>query len=240
MKTAYRVCFIILLLIAVVQPGMATWSIIMADTRTKQIGIAGASCTANVYGIGLIAPGKGAVVVQAMSNGMAKLKGFEMIMAGKGTEEILKTLRQPQFNPEAQQYAILTLNEMERPLTYTGTNTIDSKGSLTGNGISVQGNTLASQEVLQAVFDAASKAMKDSLPLQEVLMLAMEAGAKAGGDKRCGERKASSAFLTVCKPEDVDKYWLNLIVYGTDNRIHAVDELRRKYDQWKIDNKSGK
>lgn len=80
------------------------------------------------------------------------------------------------------EYAILTLDEIEKPLTYTGTNTFDSKGSLTGNGISVQGNRLAGQEVLQVVFDAASKAMKDSLPLQEILILAMEAGAKAGGD----------------------------------------------------------
>ena len=60
----------------------ATWSIIVADPKTKQIGIAGASCTRSVYGIGAIVPGKGAIVVQAMSNGAARLQGFRMIMDG--------------------------------------------------------------------------------------------------------------------------------------------------------------
>ncbi|MEO8402983.1 MAG: hypothetical protein ABI480_00250 [Chitinophagaceae bacterium] len=41
------------------------WSIIVVDPKTKQIGIAGASCTQGVYGIGAIYPGEGAVVVQA-------------------------------------------------------------------------------------------------------------------------------------------------------------------------------
>ena len=76
--------------------------------------------------------------------------------------------------------------------------------------------------------------MKASLPLQDILMLALEAGAKSGGDKRCGERKASSAFLTVSKPEDVKEYWLNLIIYGNDDHTHAVDALRQKFNEWKL------
>ena len=68
----------------------------------------------------------------------------------------------------------------------------------------MQGNTLTHPEELQAIFDAAVKAQKDSLPIQDILMLALEAGAKSGGDKRCGERKASSAFVTVSKPDDVE------------------------------------
>jgi uncharacterized Ntn-hydrolase superfamily protein len=76
------------------------------------------------------------------------------------------------------------------------------------------------------------KAQKDSLPIQDILMIALEAGAKTGGDKRCGERKASSAFLTVSKPEDVDKHWLNLVITD-DGHTHAVDALRRKFEDWK-------
>lgn len=57
----------------------ATWSIIIIDPKTKEIGIAGASCTASVYGIGGIVPGKGAVVVQAMSNKQARNKGLKMV-----------------------------------------------------------------------------------------------------------------------------------------------------------------
>src|SRR5678815_2439110 len=204
----------ILFLTAFCLSSFATWSIIVVDPKTKEIGIAGASCTVSVYGIGRIVPGKGAIVVQAMSNAFARLQGFRMIMDGDTPGVILEKLRQSQYNPEEQQYAIVCMNDIEHPATYTGTKTTSHAGSLTGNGISVQGNTLTNDDELQAIFDAAVKAQKDSLPLQDILMIALEAGAKTGGDKRCGERKASSAFLTVSKPEDVEKHWLNLVIYA--------------------------
>lgn len=216
----------------------ATWSIIVANPKTREIGIAGASCTPSVYGIGAIMPGKGAIVVQANANGFAKLRGFEMIRDGASPASILEKLRQPEFDPENQQYAVLCISDIGHPVTYTGTKTISYAGSITGNSISVQGNMLANPEVLKAVFDAAVKALQDSLALQDILMIAMEAGAKFGGDKRCGERKASSAFLTVSKPEDIENHWLNLVIYGNDDHTHAVEALRQKFDEWKSKEKS--
>jgi uncharacterized Ntn-hydrolase superfamily protein len=233
MKTIRHLGFCILLLTVLHFRSYATWSIIVADPKTKEIGIAGASCTMNVYGIGAIAPGKGAIVVQAMSNGLARLDGFKMIMNGATPADILEKIKHPNYHPEDQQYAILCLGDMQHPATYTGTNTTAHKGTLTANGISVQGNTLTNPDVLKAVFDAAVKAQKDSLPVQDILMQALEAGAKAGGDKRCGERKASSAFLTVSKPGDVEKHWLNLVIYGNDDHTPAVDALRQKFNEWK-------
>jgi uncharacterized Ntn-hydrolase superfamily protein len=228
---------IILFLTSFCLSSFATWSIIVVDPKTKEIGIAGASCTVSVYGIGRIVPGKGAIVVQAMSNAFARLQAFRMIMDGDTPGVILEKLRQPQYNPEEQQYAIVCMNDIDHPATYTGTKTTSHAGTLTGNGISVQGNTLTNDDELRAIFDAAVKAQKDSLPIQDILMIALEAGAKTGGDKRCGERKASSAFLTVSKPEDVEKHWLNLVIYGNDDHTHAVEALRRKFDDWKVHQK---
>lgn len=236
MKSTKRLCLSILLL-TVHFSSFATWSIIVADAKTKEIGIAGASCTVSVYGIGRIVPGKGAIVVQAASNAFARLQGFRMIMDGVAPAVILEKLRHPDYDPERQQYAILCLNDLRHPATYTGTKAESNKGTLTGNGISVQGNMLTNPEELQAIFDAAVNAQKDSLPIQDILMLALEAGAASGGDKRCGERKASSAFLTVSKPEDVDKHWLNLVVYGNDDHTPAVAALRQKFDSWKAKKK---
>ncbi|GAB4027491.1 DUF1028 domain-containing protein [Spirosoma gilvum] len=212
----------------------ATWSIIVIDPRTKEIGIAGASCTYSVYGIGSIVPGKGAVIVQAMSNGAARALGRRMIMADAPPEQILDAMKDPDFDPEEQQYAIVCVNYYGKELTYTGSEVTPFKGALTANGISVQGNTLASPDELQAVLNTALQAQKEGLPLEEVLMLALEAGAKLGGDKRCGDRKASSAFLTIAKPADSpQKPYLNLIVYGINNTINAVEVLRKKLDDWK-------
>ncbi len=232
-KTIKKLCLSILLLTVSCLPSFATWSIIVIDPKTKEIGIAGASCTASVYGIGLIVPGKGAIVVQAMSNSLARMQGFNMIIDGAKPAAILDKIRHPDYDPEQQQYAILCMNDINHPATYTGTKTISHAGTLTANGISVQGNTLTNPEELQAIFDAAVKAQKDSLPIQDILMLALEAGAKYGGDKRCGERKASSAFITVSKPEDVKKHWLNLVIYSNDDHTPAVEALRQKFDNWK-------
>ena len=228
-----HLCLTILLLTVLSLPSFATWSIIVVDPKTKLIGIAGASCTPSVYGIGAIMPGKGAIVVQANGNAFAKLTGFKMIMAGDKPATILEKLRTSEFDPEHQQYAIISLDDYKHPLTYTGTQAISYASTLTGNGITVQGNMLTNQDEIQKIFDAAVKAQKDSLPIQDILMIALEAGAKSGGDKRCGERKAASSFLTVSKPEDVDKHWLNLIVID-DGHSHAVEALRRKYEDWKV------
>ena len=238
MKITRQLCLSIVLFTVLHFPSFATWSIIVIDPKTKKIGIAGASCTPSVYGIGLILPGKGAIVVQANGNPFARLQGFRMMMDGAPPAAILEKLRQPDFDPEQQQYAIIAMNDIGHPVTYTGTRTISHAGTLTGNGISVQGNMLTNPEELQEIFDAAVKAQKDSLPIQDILMLALEAGERSGGDKRCGERKASSAFVIVAKPGDVEKYWLSLIIYGNDDHTHAVEALRQKFDVWKAKEKT--
>jgi uncharacterized Ntn-hydrolase superfamily protein len=238
MKTTRQLYLSILLLTVFYLPSFATWSIIVIDPKTKKIGIAGASCTVSVYGIGLILPGKGAIVVQANGNPFARLQGFKMLMNGAEPSVILAELRQPQYDPEQQQYAIMSMNDINQPATYTGTKTIAHAGTLTGYGISVQGNMLTNRDELQAIFDVAVKAQKDSLPIQDILMLALEAGAKSGGDKRCGERKASSAFVIVAKPGDVDEYWLSLIVNQGDEHTNAVEALRQKFDNWKAKEKA--
>jgi hypothetical protein len=59
------------------QAAFATWSIIIIDPVTEEIGIAGASCTYNCYGIGKIIPNVGAIIVQAMSNNAARKREYK-------------------------------------------------------------------------------------------------------------------------------------------------------------------
>lgn len=213
---------------------LATWSIIILDPKTKEIGVAGASCTYSVYGIGSIVPGKGAVVVQAMSNDDAREKGVAMVKQEIAPEKILNAMRDPVFEPENQQYAIVCLYDVSHPVSYTGTSAWPFKGSLMAEGISVQGNILADSTELQAVLDAALKGRKENLSMAEILMRALEAGAERGGDKRCGERKAASAFLSVAKPnDDAQKLFVNLVVTGENENVNAIVALRAKFEVWK-------
>jgi uncharacterized Ntn-hydrolase superfamily protein len=162
--------------------------------------------------------------------------GRRLIREGAlSTDEILnKVLLQARFDPEHQQYALVTLKEMT-PQTYTGDSTIFYKGSITGRGISVQGNFLTNKKELKMIYEAVVKAQNDSLSLYEILMLALEAGSKGGGDKRCGKQKSQSAFMVVAKPEDDEKNpFLRLVVRderkGGEN---AVAALRKEYEKWK-------
>ena len=220
--------------LAIYFPSFATWSIIVIDPGTNQIGIAGASCTSDCSGIGSVIPGKGAIIIQAMSNYNAHDVGRRLIREEYSLDEIMnKVLMQARFDPEHQQYAIVTLKEMN-PLTYTGDSVIFYKGAITGNGISVQGNLLKNENELKAIFDAVVQAQKDSLSIYEILMSALIAGSKAGGDKRCGEQKAQSAFIVVAKPTDDEKnLYMNLSVTaqqkGGDN---AVAVLLQEYRRW--------
>lgn len=211
----------------------ATWSIIIIDPNTKEIGIVGASCTYNCYGIAEIVPGKGAIIVQAMSNKEAREKGFQMIAAEASPQQIIQALRNPSFDPERQQYAVVTFKYYDRPITYTGVSTHPYNGALTKPGVSVQGNTLTSESELKLIMDAVEKGRNESLPLAEILMRALEAGSLAGGDKRCGDQRASSAFIIVARPGDRKPY-LDLNIFGQGKGgQNAVDLLRKKFERWK-------
>lgn len=239
MKKLPQFLLILALMVILTSSAKATWSIIVIDPKTKEVGIAGASCTYSVYGIGGIIPGKGAVVVQAMSNKTARNKGLQMILADASPEEILKAIKDPEFDPENQQYAIVCLSNLDKPQTYTGLETTPDKGTLTSKGVSIQGNTLANKEMLNKILQAVINAQKKSLSIQDVLMLALEAGAEYGGDKRCGDRKALSAFLTIAKPDDDPKHpYINLIVNQSDDTTNAVKALRKRFDNWKNKQKS--
>jgi uncharacterized Ntn-hydrolase superfamily protein len=205
---------------------------------SQEIGIAGASCSYNCYGIGKIIPGKGAVVVQAMSNQAAREKGLEMLHAGASPQAIIAALRSPEFDPEKQQYAVVSFQYLDAPATYTGRATSPSGGyggSLTAKGVCVQGNTLASEDELSLIFEAVRQGQQAGLPLGEILMRALEAGSSAGGDKRCGQQRATSAFLIVAKPTDkARKPYLDLQFFGQKpGGMNAVALLRGKYEKWK-------
>lgn len=216
----------------------ATWSIIILEEETGTIGIAGASCSYMVYGIGEMVPGEGAVIAQAASNMMAKEKAIGMIRQGFSHGEIIAAITDPEFDHSFrhQQYAVVTFTEFDDPLTFTGERTPDYHGALTTKGVSVQGNTLVSEEVLKSAFEAATADGEISGRLMQALL----DGAMAGGDVRCGDQKATSAFITLVKADDViPEQFLNLVVSGLDRGgDNAVEKLQEIFLEWK-ENQTG-
>jgi uncharacterized Ntn-hydrolase superfamily protein len=193
-------------------PANATWSIIAVDRDTGEIGIAGASCTFDVSGIASIVPGKGAIVVQAASHYYARMQGVQKMEDDASIPEILQVMKQDQFTPSKQQYGVILLAEGTTPIVDTGSEVKNFKGSKIGNDVAVLGNILVGEQVVNDAFHTFKNAEVSNFSKR--LISALQAGAIAGGDRRCGAQKARSAFMSIYS-SDADAI-ISISVSGTD------------------------
>lgn len=232
MKKQRAITLTLLFLFSVLFPPIAsaTWSIIAVDRATGEVGIVGASCTFDVQGIASIVPGKGAIVVQAQSSYFARMKGVDLMENDASANEILTAMRAKDFDPENQQYGVVVLNPDSVPLCYSGSQISDWNGQLIGDDFAVMGNILVGEDVLQNAYDAFN--LNRDKSLSERLMAALKAGEQAGGDKRCGEQYARSAFISVYNPKE--DAITKLSVYGIKKGGQpAVTKLAEQYADWK-------
>lgn len=212
----------------------ATWSIVVLDRATQRIGVAGASCTGDVYGIMGLLPGKGVLIAQATSNTPSIQLGMKLLDQGVSADSVWRVISDAAFDPQLsmRQYGVATLRG--DIVQFTGTATPDYHGHRKATDVFVQGNTLPGPDVLDRVMSAIHDARAAGHTLEDVLMAGLQAGADAGGDKRCGAQRATSAFLVVAKPDEpVGRPYLSLIVFGVDSgTVNAVDFLHRKLSEW--------
>ncbi|HEX6042326.1 DUF1028 domain-containing protein [Longimicrobium sp.] len=214
----------------------ATWSITAVDPRTREVGIAGASCTPDVIGIAGVVPGRGVIAAQALTNDAARRRGIEMLRGGASPMEIVRAVTDSVFDPGfgAQQYGVAALGHA--PVAYTGAATEAWMGHALDADVSVQGNLLVGERVVGDAMAAYRVAASDtSESLADRLLLALEAGAAAGGDARCPGQTALSAFLIVAGPDDRrDAQHLRLYVNGQSyGGANPVALLRQRYDEWR-------
>lgn len=239
MKLTYRVrlAFLAALLgvsgLLVSRPGTATWSIVAVDPETREVGSAGASCTGFVAGIVGLAPDRGVIVAQARSNANARKHGVRMLRDGASPDEVIAAVANLDFDPhlQDQQYGVAALVGDGSVAVFTGADTHGWQGHATGEGVAVQGNILTGPGVVKASLQAFED--NPSLPLAERLLLALEAGAKEGGDSRCGEQRALSAYLAVARPGDeAGRPFVRIVVPGQrPGGKNPVQIVRARFDE---------
>lgn len=219
----------ILLFLTLTANSYATWSLIAVDRKTGEIGIAGASCTFDVSGIASIVPGKGAIVVQAASNYMARMEGVHLMNNDATTQEIISRMMDKRFQPEEQQYGIILLADGTTPKVYSGSEIWDWSGEIVDDDFAVFGNILVGEQVVKKAYEAFGKNRDKSL--SERLMMALKAGEEAGGDKRCGKQYAQSAFIMTYHPNDgaITKLAIQGIEKGGKPAVTLLDE---KFKRW--------
>jgi uncharacterized Ntn-hydrolase superfamily protein len=172
------------------------------------------------------------IIAQAISNPPSIQLGLKLLDQGVSADSIWRAIGDTAFDPQLsiRQYAIATVRG--DVVQFSGAGTPDYHGERKADGVFVQGNTLPGPEVLDRVMAAIRSARVAHRNLEDVLMAGLQAGANAGGDKRCGKQRAKSAFLVVAAPDQpVGRPYLSLIIFG-DNTVNAVDFLHRELTEW--------
>jgi len=191
MLSALRRLFTLLAGLALLSgPVQATWSIVCVNLRTREVGVATATCLANFnirVGVPVIVVGEGAAAAQSLLDSFGtnrRLIYFSYRDTDETPEEILARLAKGDFGHQTRQYGIV--NFEGPPATFTGTGAGAAASGVTG-GIgdylyAIQGNVLTGDEVVLACEAAFRAAPGD---MGQKMMAAMHAARELGGDGRC-------------------------------------------------------
>jgi uncharacterized Ntn-hydrolase superfamily protein len=197
-----------------------TFSIVAHDRQENSWGVAVAS---KFLAVGAVVPyakaGVGAVATQSLANLSYGEQGLALMAQGLDAGETLARLTTADDLREHRQAG--TVDAQGRAATFTGSDCMPWAGGLAGEGYAIQGNILAGEQVVQAMADAYLQAQGE---LAERLYAALQAGDRAGGDRRGRQ----SAALLVVKPEGsyggfTDRY----IDVRVDDHPDPVPELER-------------
>ncbi len=196
---------------------LATFSIV---GHCPQSGMLGVAVSTAVPAVGALCPhvkaGVGAVSTQSWVNPYLAIEALGLMEQGTTGPEALKTVLAADQAKNLRQIGVVDADG--RSASWSGDDCTQWYGHITEDNFAVQGNMLVGEATLTAM----AEAFRDSasLDLAERLLLSLEAGNSAGGDKR-GKQ---SAALRVHHTEDYP--WLDLRV---DEHGHPVTELRRVY-----------
>lgn len=192
-----------------------TFSIVARDPHTGDVGVAVATARPAVGSLVPWVSLQGAIATQARTNTDLGRQGLALLAAGVAIDTALPALLAGDPDRDIRQIHGV---DADRAYAHTGARCVAWCGHRTGSGFSVAGNMLAGPQVLDAMVEAFTGSQAE---LSERLLVALEAGQAAGGDKR---GKQSAALLVASRtPEG----YHNLRV---DDHTDPVAELRRVYD----------
>jgi uncharacterized Ntn-hydrolase superfamily protein len=193
-----------------------TWSILARDPATGTLGVAVAS---RFFAVGAICPhvegNVAALATQALVNPMYAVHAMPRLRAGEAPDAVLTSLVSPDLGADQRQFHIL--DATGRIAQHTGIHCVDWAGHVSAENVSVAGNMLSGEATVRATLEAYLSATGS---MAERLLTALEAGEKAGGDKR-GKQSAGLKVASLDPYPDLD--------IRADDHPDPLAELRRLY-----------
>jgi uncharacterized Ntn-hydrolase superfamily protein len=222
-----------------------TFSIVAADSVTREVGSAGASCVdlfvytyPDISFLGDLLPDLGAINTQASYDATNQENARKRMLAGDNPEAIINWLKENDVasNNTQRQYGIVGFTGKNVSAAgFTGTNCYNYKNHITGSigGIyySIQGNILLGQKVLDSM---ESRFRSEQGDLACRLMAALQGAKMVGADTRCASNGTSSLFAFVKVSAPTDTYGLpsikfTVMTHGND-KIEPIDSLQTLFD----------
>jgi uncharacterized Ntn-hydrolase superfamily protein len=200
-----------------------TFSIAARCARTGQLGVATSSRALAAGGlVPYLRSGVGAVASQSFVNPYLGIDGLELLRQGLSAQDTLSRLVDADPGRDLRQAAVVDTNGSVA--AYTGERCIPWAGHLLGDAFVCLGNILVDESVVHAMADAYRAAPQEEL--SERLLLALEAGQAAGGDRRGRQ----SAGVVVFGEEEYP-----LCDLRVDDHEDPIPELRRVYEVYKAE-----
>lgn len=189
----------------------ATWSLVAVDPASGEAGVAFASCVpAPVLGDPteplvpvVVVPGQAAAISQGQLNLGAADRIRELVAADAAPADIVGAVANPTFDEswQTRQEAVVSL--AGRAAAFSGDELSPVVGDEQADTVSVQGNLLASDQVVPDALDTFERERAAGADLAGALVEGLLAGSRAGGDRRCGEQTALFAQVVVAAPSDL-------------------------------------
>jgi uncharacterized Ntn-hydrolase superfamily protein len=198
-----------------------TYSIVARDPATGELGVGSQS---HFFGVGRLVgwgeAGVGVAATQAFVNvdhGPGAIAGMA---AGEAPSAVLARLTAADGGAGYRQLGMC--DATGRVASHTGDRCAPHAAGLTGDQVAVQGNMLASPDVVPAMLAAYEAAA--GLPLADRMLAAMTAAEQAGGDVRGSQ----SAVLRTYSPERSDTPWNQVLIdIRVDDAADPIGELHR-------------
>jgi uncharacterized Ntn-hydrolase superfamily protein len=186
--------------------------------RCPETGMVGVAVSTALLCVGQLCPfpraGVGAISTQSFVNPYLGLHGLDYLASGMDAVAVRDRLAADDEGRALRQFTVVDRNGGSA--AYSGVDCVPWFGHLTGDGYAVAGNMLTGEDVVAAMARTYEATAGQLFP--ERLVLALEAGQAAGGDKRGRQ----SAALKVMETEDYP-----LIDIRVDDDPDPVVELRR-------------
>jgi len=208
----------------VLETSAGTFSMVARCPKTSALGVCVSTAVPAVGSVvPHVEPGVGAVATQGYTNILYGVNGLKLLKMGFSPQTALEALLREDSESEMRQVAII--DKIGRRAAFTGRKTPEWKGHIIGEDCIAAGNMLTSGRVLETMVETFENSEGW---LAERLMLALEAGQEAGGDKR---GKVSAALLVADKEPTVEtRPFLSLRI---DMHTDPVKELRRIFEAYK-------